>query len=181
MEALPEVPDLGRRHIPTRRHSVISGASCCPVIVALLFTEGSSTRPSFPGTRPSYVHLLWGTDNPIGRFAETIAIRNHKPSTLDPKVPGGAPGGLRRRGRNFPFPTPDIPSVSLSQTAAARSSEPKTWRPPPTFAPIPRLHPQRSSSIGTSSLSPISACAFLPHRMTAPGRRTQILRPQATK
>ena len=82
-ETLPFAPDLGRSHVPPRKHPDILGDSRCPVIAVILFPDMEQGPAIVAEARRSNVHVLWGTDNLMNRLAAIAARKAYYPPNAD--------------------------------------------------------------------------------------------------
>ena len=131
-ETLPFAPDLGRSHVPPRKHPDILGDSRCPVIAVILFPDMEQGPAIVAEARRSNVHVLWGTDSLMNRLAAIAArkayyppnagdIRREVAAVTDGQIAyaGEVQDQCQREGRLFLPEQPEAPAAPQLEIPAA--------------------------------------------------------------
>ena len=128
-EALPVGPDLGRCHVPARRHCRYPGRR--------LLLRHRRAPVSRYGAGPGHcrrgqaqqLSTSMGPGQPDGPTRVDRRRQGLQALNIGALGPGGVPGGLRRRGRDQPFPTPASRTRPSHQSPLPRHPDRGDQRP----------------------------------------------------
>ena len=87
------MPDLGRSHVPPRKHPDILGDSRCPVIAALPFPDVEQDPAVVAGAQQSNVHTPMSHGQADGPARLVATSKDCGPSISEPWPPAAFPVG----------------------------------------------------------------------------------------